>query len=251
MYVDESGDHTYNSYLNVQDKYLGLTGIIFEIEYYNNYFQPSLEDFKKRIFEPDPDYPVILHRTDIIDCKSIFHKLRNKTLLKEFNDGLLNLIKEHEFTIISVVINKESHRDFYHEQAYHPYHYCLTAIMERYCYMLRKLGKTGDIMAEARGGEEDKKLKEVYRQVYNNGSFYLKKENCQKFLTSKELKLKPKYLNIAGLQLADIIAYCCKSEIANLQMSSFTKQINECISSKYDRNQDGTIIGYGQILLNK
>src|SRR3989442_616514 len=65
-------------------------------------------------------------------------------------------------------------------------------------------------MAEARGGREDMALKEAYQLIYKNGATYpslLTRDLAQRTLTSKHIKLKPKALNVAGLQLADVFAH--------------------------------------------
>jgi len=40
------------------------------------------------------------------------------------------LIREADFKIIAVVIDKKNHVEKYKELAFHPYNYCLTAILE-------------------------------------------------------------------------------------------------------------------------
>ena len=45
------------------------------------------------------------------------------------------------------------------------------------------------------------------------GTDFLSAQELQNYITSKEIKLKPKSANIAGLQLADLVAYPAKIEI--------------------------------------
>ena len=111
-------------------------------------------------------------------------------------------------------------------------------------------------MAESRGGEEDAKLKEAYRRVYQEGTRFREVRFFQQVLTSKEVKLKPKSANIAGLQLADLLAYPSKQEILIEKRKiedtgdKFGKGICKCIQSKYSRNLlDGQISGYGKKFL--
>ena len=56
--------------------------------------------------------------------------------------------------MMCVVIDKKSHRDQYADP-YHPYHYAMAAMLERYAGWLNYFNRVGDIMAESRGGEED------------------------------------------------------------------------------------------------
>ena len=54
---------------------------------------------------------------------------------------------------------------------------------------------------------EDRRLKISFEGVYNNGTEYIKPEMFSKYLTSQQLKVQPKRNNIAGLQVADLIAH--------------------------------------------
>ena len=111
-------------------------------------------------------------------------------------------------------------------------------------------------MAESRGGKEDQQLKAAYHRVYENGTYFREAEFFQRVLTSKEIKLKPKSANIAGLQVADLLAYPCKQEILVMKEriedpgEVFGKEICRCIAPKYNRRySDGRIRGYGQVFL--
>ncbi|MGQ9666008.1 MAG: hypothetical protein ACUVWB_01725, partial [Anaerolineae bacterium] len=104
-----------------------------------------------------------------------------------------------------MVIDKQAHINRYGNAAHHPYHYCLTVLLERYCGFLNHLHANGDVMGESRGGAEDQQLKAAYQSVYENGTKSHEPTFFQRALTSKELKLKPKSANIAGLQIADLL----------------------------------------------
>ncbi len=47
-------------------------------------------------------------------------------------------------------------------------------------------------MAEARGGNEDMRLKAAFEDVYMRGSDFMKPEMFAAHLSSKQLKIKPK-----------------------------------------------------------
>jgi hypothetical protein len=68
-------------------------------------------------------------------------------------------------------------------------------------------------MVESRGGKEDRKLKESYARLYRRGTDYLPPQRWQERLASRELKVKPKKANVAGLQLADLIAHPSRREV--------------------------------------
>ena len=112
-------------------------------------------------------------------------------------------------------------------------------------------------MVEQRGGVEDRKLKESYRRVYERGTENIPAERWQARLTSGELKVKPKTANIAGLQLADLLAHPSRREILIEhrllvdERDVFGDQISAILrQAKYHRNTaTGQIDGYGKKLL--
>jgi hypothetical protein len=76
-------------------------------------------------------------------------------------------------------------------------------------------------------------------------------------LTSKEIKLKSKQANIAGIQLADLLAYPLKQEILaenaripDIPDELFGKRVCEIVKKKYNRHfYDGRVYGYGKVFL--
>jgi len=256
LYVDESGDHTYHKIEDPAKRYLGLIGCIIESEKYRTKFQPELENLKQKHFPHNPDEPLILHRADIINKRDPFWRLRDEQKEKAFNKDLLSFFKEQEYTIIVVVIDKRAHIERYQEAAFHPYHYCLVALLERYCGWLHFHNAKGDVLAESRGGAEDRQLKEAYTRAYNSGTQFREAAFFQSVLTSKEIKLKPKSANIAGLQLADLLAHPVKQEILfeDKRISDigdiFGKEICKAIITKYNRHfYNKRIYGYGKVFL--
>jgi len=255
IYIDESGDHTYHSLDDAAKRYLGLTGCIIEAEYYRTIFHPALETLKQKHFPHDPDEPVILHRREIIDCTGAFWRLRDKDKRKAFDQDILSIFSEQKFMLITVVIDKKVHMERYGEAAFHPYHYCLTAMLERYCGFLNFFNARGDVMAESRQGTEDRELMSAYQTVYETGTQWRGRDFFRNVLTSHKLKLKPKTANIAGLQIADLLAYPSKQELLAsekriYETEVFGKQICQVIQGKYNQQiYQGKVRGYGKIFL--
>lgn len=258
LYVDESGDHTYSDLGHVGQNYLGLCGIMVELPYARDTLIPGLESLKKKHFGMlDPDNAVILHRNDIINRKGPFRVLRDKKTRAVFDSDLLDFFSGLECKVITVVMDKGIHLQKYDQSAWHPYHYCLLALLERYCGLLEHRGDTGDVLAESRGGTEDKQLKAVYKHIHQNGSFYQDAKIFQKTLTSRELKLKKKTENIAGIQVADLLAHPSKQEILmdkNIlrqdDLGVYCQQIIGVLKQKYNKQlYTGRIDGYGKVFL--
>jgi len=256
LYIDESGDHTYRDIEDPAKRYLGLIGCFIETEVYRTQFHPALEALKQTFFPHSPDEPVILHRKDVINRRGPFWRLRDPKYERRFNQALLDFLESQDYWLVTVVIDKKAHIERYGAAAYHPYHYCLAVLLERYCGFLNRFHAQGDVMAESRGGKEDQQLKAAYHRVYENGTYFREAEFFQRVLTSKEIKLKPKLANIAGLQVADLLAYPCKQEILVTERriedpgEVFGKEICHRIAPKYNRRYlDGRVWGYGKVFL--
>ena len=72
--------------LQLLEKPLGLCGCIVEQTYYREYFIDAMGRFKSGFFGDDPDYPVILHREDIIGRIGVFSSLSDKDLRRRYKD---------------------------------------------------------------------------------------------------------------------------------------------------------------------
>jgi hypothetical protein len=154
--------------------------------------------------------------------------------------------------VITAVIDKLEHCERYHLWQYHPYHYCQAVLVERYVASLAAVGKTGDVLAESRGTRDDRELSAAYQSIYSSGSGAVPKDLFEKHLTSKELKLKRKVDNIAGLQVADLIAHpSFKATLARRNgqelPSDFGGQIAKILEEdKYRCSPEGKIEGWGR-----
>lgn len=256
LYVDEVGNHDMSE--NADERFLSLTGVIIESEYCKNVFNPEMDKLKRDFFLTDPDEPIIFHRKEMVNKRKCFYKLQNKDFEESFNSALLSNLVNWNYRVITIVIDKMAHLKLYGKACYHPYHYCMSALLERYVLFLRNHSSTGDVMVEARGGREDEKLKEIYTEHYNSGSKHINIEILQNHLTSSQLKVKNKKHNINGLQLADLIAHPSRREILREHgliqdgRNTFGDSITEILcKSKYDRHyKTGRIEGFGKKLLS-
>ena len=121
MYVDEVGNSDLKSSTNPNERYLSLSGVIFEWDYIKGVHE-KLESLKRKYFDSHPDDPIILHRKEIVNKKHPFESLRDPNCEKTFNTDLLALIAELDFTLITVVIDKLEHNNQYEKWRYDPYH---------------------------------------------------------------------------------------------------------------------------------
>jgi hypothetical protein len=214
LYVDESGDHTFNRAADDNHRYLALLGIWFDVEHPYRSFAQALANLKADIFGWHPDdLPICLHRKDIVERRKVFGRLREPDLNQRFETGLLKVIGEAEFRMTCVVIDKASHHTKSYRELFHPYHYCLAALLERYAGWLRLHNAEGDVMAESRGTSEDKELLEAFEATLQTGTRFHDPEQFRSVLTSKKIKLKKKEHAVPGLELADLLAYPFRREM--------------------------------------
>jgi len=233
-----------------------LLGLFVEAETYRDSFHPAFESLQQRHFPHNPDEPVILHRKELLNRQGPFWRLRDEGNAQRFNTDLLQFLADQDYGVIGVTIDKKAHIQRYAGGAYHPYHYCSAALLERYIGFLNFHNAQGDVLAESRGGAEDLQLKEAYMTLYKAGTYYRWAGSFQRALTSKELKLKPKSANIAGLQVADLLAYPVKQEILLERRlitdpgDVFGRDLCRVIASKYNRQiYQGRVQGYGKVFL--
>jgi len=255
LYIDESGDHSYNQMNQISHRYLCLLGVWFRLEDHYLSFSDRLEALKREVFGPHPDNPVVLHRSKIINRRGPFGRLRDEALGQSFDEGLIECVRAAEFKSVCVVIDKKTHLGRY-TSPFHPYHYCLTALLERYPGWLNHRNAVGDALAESRGGEEDLQLKQAYRRAYESGTSLIPWKEFQRTLTSKDIKLKRKRDNIAGLQLADIAAHPLKQQllaerkIIEPPAGTFGARLAAVMAGKLNAHENtGRVEGYGKVWL--
>jgi hypothetical protein len=251
IYFDESGTHSCAKLETIHERYLALCGVIFEETAYLK-FKADWEAFKRSFFDGDPDEPIILHRKEVMGKSGLFSVLADPAQCARFDSEFLRVVGEAPFTSLIVVIDKAGHQRQY-SVPMNPYHYCLVALLQRYCFWLGS--REGDVMGESRGKTEDRQLKAAYSALYSGGDWCQRAVFYQKRLTSKDIKLLPKIKNIAGLQLADLLAHPAKLRCIsnhgtpNIGESAFGKQVADCFWRKIRKRSDGRTQGWGEIYI--
>ncbi len=230
-------------------QYLGLTGIIMEEGYASAEFTTRLNEIKNTTFGRS-DFP--LHRRDILHSNIDPYKVLNDSATRAtFDAALLGLIQDAKYTVITVIIDKKLHKQTYAVWRFHPYHYCMTVLLERYVLYLRGVGGVGDVMIESREKVDNIRLSKAYRYFYRKGTSNVTPQIIKQHLSSVEIKIKRKSDNIAGLQLADLIVNpSCRELICARLNQSMTAEFSRRVvailyDSKYRRSWWGKIVGWG------
>lgn len=252
IYIDEVGNHDLLHVDNPNERFLSLTGVIFELDYVEHHLFPQIEALKRKYFHSHPDDPVIFHRKEMVNSKPPFTNLRNSDIRQSFDNELLDMLRELEYTVITSIIDKKQHKEQYIAWHYDPYHYCLKVIVERFVLFLESYGSTGDVMCESRGGKEDRRLKDSFNRIYREGSEFISSDRFCSALSSCQLKIKPKANNISGLQIADMIAYPSYKRILYQKgqinkLGYFGEKIAGILEDdKYYRGPNNRLWGFGK-----
>lgn len=251
MYIDESGNSDMGSCNDINHRFLCLCGIIIDLDYVNETLAPEFDIFKTKFFGYNADNPVILHRNDILNYRGPFKVLQNEQTRKEFDNALLEKLTSWNYSIITVLIDKKEHNETYFTWKKHPYHYCLQVLLERYCSFLKRNNAIGDVMIEARNKKDDRLLAQEYNDFYTQGTQFWEDEDIQIFLTSSQIKIKSKKMNIAGLQIADLIVQPMRNRILEhykIKEKSVNKLFGDTLTNAIKRkiySHDGKYWGYG------
>ena len=212
MYVDESGDDVMApaKWSSPDARYLGLTGVVIASETYRTRTHPEFEALKQEFFPYDPDFPVILVRSEIVKKWNLFRALQDPEVAAHWEERIIRFLELHIEQVITVVLDKEAFIQTGQPSGLRPYGYCMEALTSIYDQWLGQVGGTGDVMAESRGKREDRELKgDFHKFMTGQGSL----RELPRSVTSSRIKLNLKTDNITGLQLADLLAYPSKRGI--------------------------------------
>lgn len=249
LFVDEVGNGDLKAAAaDPNSRYLSLTGYLTRQSTHDIVIQPRLDEMKVRLFGHTPTKPVILHRREIVRREGVFKCLQDPENLQSFNEWLLDFVETVPSLVFTVQIDKLEHVRKYSVWRHDPYHYCMQCMMERYVMWLDWHKFHGDVFIEARGKEPDRKLRASYERLYNRGTNYVPSGTFQRVLTSKKVQMRPKTANIAGLQLADLIAHPSARHMRHTLEGRDTpddfggKITKILLSRKYYRNRDNKVI---------
>lgn len=237
LYLDETGDHGL-SFIDHNFPIFLLCGCLFsQIEIEN--MEKKVNLFKQKYFNTSN---VILHSREIRKCEGSFQILFDLNLKAKFYEDMNLIIKNSKFKIIGVGINKEEYIKRYGKSAKDPYALSLSFIIERLIFYLDELNKEAEveIIAEKRGGKEDKKLLSQFNSTLDLGTYYISSDRLKKKIKKFEFKFKKD--NIIGLQVADLCAYPLARHLLNSGEPYIPFRI---IEEKIYCNKKGEYDGWG------
>lgn len=251
LYLDEHGTDSMTRLDLEKKRYLSITGVMMKVDHSRDYLVPTLNRIKAELLDEDPDAPICLHRTDIRQAKGPFGKLASADVRARFDEEILGVMREAEYTVITVFLDKLAMDAKFHWERTHPYHFLMEVLMEKYALCLERRRSTGDIMPEARGNHQDAALQAEFSRVREHGTRYMPKSSIVSVIPSKSLKFRTKRDNVAGLQLCDLLAHPShytirKNLLHPVNFGDFSARVSEILtSSKYNRSAYGKFWGWG------
>jgi len=237
LFLDESGNHALDP-IDPEYPVFVLGGVVIDRTYYRSVVVPRVRKLKLDLFG-DPH--LILHTADIARTKNGFESLRDTAFRARFVDAVNNLMRDLDYTVIACVIKKPEHRDRYGRHASDPYTYSLDIVVERFCRFVGPAPDGAFIFAEKRSPTLDHQLDLAWESLKREGSGYVTSAAIDDRVV--DLSLKDKRLNIAGLQLADLVV----SPIGRAVMGKPMKEDWAIVESKFRRGPNG-YDGYGLVI---
>lgn len=216
LYLDASGDS--GRYKGSNSKHFVLGGIVTEPECALKC--GKLESELVRRFFPDPNVrPKKIHYNSLIAKKYPWNLINRK----EFADAVFEIILDGDFTIFSVVIDKEAHWRMYVKPA-EPYSFALEMMVERYQHYLERNDSIGMIVSDRENKNLMKVLLELFERFKEEGTAFKKMDNIL-----DTIFFAPSY-TCPILQLSDFCAYSVYAHFERNHSDRFTQ-----IGPKFDK----------------
>lgn len=187
-----------------------------------------------------------------------YRKLRFGDAKERFYTDVTSFLRDHDYAVITSGLDKFKHFQRYSNWNEDPYHICLFNLLERYFLYLQNRRSEGDVFIEGRNKSQNDRLRNAYSDFYQNGTkggaFQITASDIQKRFTSRKLAVREKVHNIAGLQVADLVAltmhnHCVQKYGEHQPTNSLDARfLPFLLDDKVLRNpNDGRIEGYGII----
>lgn len=197
VYVDESGDHSLAS-IDAGYPVFVLALCVFHKRHYSEKIVPAVEKLKFNYFGHDS---VVLHETDIRKQRGDFAFLSHRPRFDEFVAWLSDIMVQSNFILIACVVDK-TRLDRAEGETSNPYHIALDICLQRLFDFLAEKGQDTlqtHVVVECRGKKEDRELELEFRRICDGSG-------SQARQLPFNIVFADKKTNLAGLQLADLVA---------------------------------------------
>ena len=243
LYIDESGDH---DLVRISKDYpvFVLAGILVDKAYHDSIITPELNQFKAKYLTPP--LPPSMHLYEARHGIGDYEFLRDHQIRRQFWGELAALMNRWDYEVIACVIDKPNHVAKHGQHAWDPYLMSLEILIQRFVFDLNDKHETGIIVAEARRPKLDQDLRNSFQQLQNDNGFFSYVPGVEIQNAIDALYLETKQAGIAGLQMADFIAW----PIGRHHLGKSDGHGWRVAERKFRRNpEDGDYDGYGLVVL--
>ena len=197
VYVDESGDHSLAS-IDPGYPVFVLALCIFHKRHYSEKIIPAVEKLKFNYFGHDS---VVLHENEISKQKGPVAFLSHRPTRIGFMAQLNSIMDASNFILIACVVDK-ARLSRSEGAGSHPYHIALGICLAALRNFLAEKGQEQPrthVVVECRGKKEDAELELEFRRICDG-------DNLGNRQLPFDIVFADKKTNLAGLQLADLVA---------------------------------------------
>ncbi|MGE5620368.1 MAG: DUF3800 domain-containing protein [Sphingomonadaceae bacterium] len=240
MYLDESGDHSLDK-IDPQFPVFALAGCVFDKEVHDGTVESLVRQYKLRLFGR---HDIVLHTADIARNQRGFEMMKDRGFRQRFYDETNAMVANLDFTVLACVILKQRLFDQYGKFAFDPYVLSMECLIERFVYYLQENDGRGQIIAESRNPQFDRQLDLAFQLFLTKGTRYVRPARLAERLTG--LTFRHKRENIAGLQIADLVA----TPIARAAVGKPVKDDYRIVEAKF-RRRAGDYRGAGLAVIPK
>jgi hypothetical protein len=204
LFIDETGDHSLSK-IDKSYPIFVLSGIIVDENYHDGDLTKMLNDFKQKHFGTSD---VILHSQEMTHPQNAksreYIKFMDVAFRRKFYKDFEHLLLQLDISVVACVIMKNKHFANYGLEARDPYLLSFDNLLNRLVFDLDD-NQRGKIIAESRNSVLDNQLEIAYLGSRVEGTNKVQPAEIKLKLDSS-ISFRQKSDNIAGLQLADMVA---------------------------------------------
>lgn len=180
-------------------------GVIADNDYHDSELTDSLNTFKERHFGTSD---IVLHSKEMTHPQSaksnLYMKFLDADFRRSFYKGFEHFLRSTKISIVACVILKDKHFANYGLEARDPYLLSFDNLLNRLVFDLNDSEK-GQLIAESRNGILDNQLEIAYLASRVEGTNKVQPAEL-KLILNPSILFKQKSDNVAGLQIADMVA---------------------------------------------
>lgn len=204
LFIDECGDQNLESF-SPSFPVFTLCGIIVRDDKLSD-LENEIKQLKQQFWGENK---IILHSRDIRKCQNGFEILFNLDVKQRFYNAVNELLGRKDiYVIVCCSILKEPYiRQF--GKLNDVYGQSLSFVLERTIFYVDNQNPDGSgkitAIVERRGKREDNNLLNYYIQLLDKGTYWITPKRMKSRMSCLDFKWKSE--DVAGLQIADLIAY--------------------------------------------